>query len=103
MEKNSLVFNEMKIVSMNGETLKIKAKVRLDDDCKNGICSFHVTEDIYKLNKSGYYEDYVFGAIGDYTEMAEMTSGWFNKFHGRTRMGYDTSLIANLIYYIKKW
>ena len=101
MEKNSLVFNEMKIVSMNGETLKIKAKVRLDDDCKNGICSFHVTGDIYKLNKSGYYEDYVFGAIGDYTEMAEMTSGWFNKFNGRTRMGYDTSLIANLIYYIK--
>ena len=102
MKKNSLVFNEVKKVSMNGETLKIEAKVRLDDNCNNGICFFHVTEDIYRLNESGYYEDYICGAIGDYAEMAEMISGWFNKFHGRTRLGYDTSLIANLIYHIKK-
>ena len=53
MGKSSLVFNEMKIVSMNGETLKIKTKVRLDDNCNNGICFFHVTGDIYRLNKSG--------------------------------------------------
>lgn len=102
MKKNSLVFNEVKKVSMNGETLKIKTKVRLDDDCKNGICFFHITGDIYRLSKSGYYEDYICGAIGDYAEMAEMISGWFNKFHGRTRLGYDTSLIPNLIYHIKK-
>lgn len=102
MKKNSLVFNEVKKVSMNGETLKIEAKVRLDDNCNNGICFFHVTGDIYRLNESGYYEDYICGAIGDYAEMAEMISGWFNKFHGRTRLGYDTSLIANLIYHIKK-
>lgn len=102
MKKNSLVFNEVKKVSMNGETLKIKTKVRLDDDCRNGICFFHITGDIYRLSKSGYYEDYICGAIGDYAEMAEMISGWFNKFHGRTRLGYDTSLIPNLIYHIKK-
>lgn len=102
MEKSNLVFNETKMVSMNGETLKIEAKVRLDDDCNNGICFFHVTGDIYKLNNRGYYEDYIGGAIGDYAEMEEMISGWFNKFHNRTRLGYDTSLIPNLIYHIKK-
>lgn len=102
MKKNSLVFNEVKKVSMNGETLKIEAKVRLDDNCNNGICFFHVTGDIYRLNESGYYEDYICGAIGDYAEMAEMISGRFNKFHGRTRLGYNTGLVSNLNYYIKR-
>ena len=102
MKKNSLVFNEVKKVSMNGETLKIKTKVRLDDDCNNGICFFHVTGDIYRLNKYGYYEDYICGAIGDYAEMAEMISGWFNKFHGRTRLGYNTGLISDLNYHVKR-
>lgn len=102
MKKSSLVFNEVKEVSINGEKLKIEAKVRLDDDCNNGICFFHVTGDIYRLNKSGYYEDYICGAIGDYAEMVEMISGWFNKFHGRTRLGYRTGLISDLNYHVKR-
>lgn len=102
MEKSSLVFNEMKKVSMNGKELKIEAKVRLDDNCNNGICFFHVTGDIYELNEYGRYEDYICGAIGNYAEMAEMISGWFNKFHGRTRLGYHTGLISELNYYIKR-
>lgn len=102
MKKNSLVFNEVKKVSINGEKLKIEARVRLDDDCKNGICFFHLTGDIYRLNKSGYYKDYICGAIGDYAEMAEMISGWFNKFHDRTRLGYHTGLISDLNYHIRR-
>lgn len=102
MKKNSLVFNEVKKVSINGEKLKIEAKVRLDDDCKNGICFFHLTGSIYILGESGRYSLYKSWAIGDDIEKFEMVSGWFNKFHGRTRLGYDTSLIPNLIYHIKK-
>ena len=102
MKKSSLEFNETKKVSINGEKFKIEAKARLDDDCKNGICCFHLTGDIYILGKSDRCELFRSGAIGDDIEKLRMVSGSFNKFHDRTRLGYDTSLIPNLIYYMKK-
>lgn len=37
------------------ENGKIEIKIRLSDDCKNGICEFAITADIYELNKRGRY------------------------------------------------
>ena len=42
-------------VSKEFEGGKITVKIRLSDDCKNGVCNFAITADIYELRASGRY------------------------------------------------
>ena len=42
-------------VSKEFEGGKITAKIRLSDDCKNGVCDFAITADIYELRANGRY------------------------------------------------
>lgn len=35
---------------------KITVKIRLSDDCKNGVCNFAITADIYELRAGVYYK-----------------------------------------------
>lgn len=43
-------------VSKKFEGGKITVKIRLSDDCKNGVCDFAITADIYELRAGGYYK-----------------------------------------------
>ena len=42
-------------VSKEFEGGKITVKIRLSDDCKNGVCDFAITADIYELRANGRY------------------------------------------------
>lgn len=42
-------------VSKKFEGGKITVKICLSDDCKNGVCNFAITADIYELRKNGRY------------------------------------------------
>lgn len=44
------------LVSKEFEGGKITVKICLSDDCKNGVCDFAITADIYKLRAGGYYK-----------------------------------------------
>lgn len=102
MEKTSLLFKEEKEFTKDGQTYKIKAKVSLDDDCNNGICFIHVTGGEYIKNKYGYFEEYMFGALGNEIKYARMKASKFVHMHGKTIYGYDTGFIDNMIYHIKQ-
>lgn len=43
------------LVSKEFEGGKITVKIRLSDDCKNGVCDFAITADIYQLRSNGCY------------------------------------------------
>lgn len=102
MEKTSLLFKEEKEFTKEGRVYKIKAKVRLDDDCNNGICFIHVTGEEYIKNKFGYFEEYMFGALGDEIKNARMKAGKFVHMHGKTIYGYDSYFVEDLNYHIKQ-
>lgn len=102
MEKTSLLFKEEKEFVESGQTYKIKAKVRLDDDCNNGICFIHVTGEEYVKNKYGYFEEFICGALSKEIANAEMEASKFVELHGKTIYGYSTGFVENMIYDIQK-
>ena len=102
MEKTNLIFEEEKEFTKGGQVCKIKAKVRLDDNCNNGICFIHVTGEEYIKNKYGYLEEYMLGALGNEIKYARMKASKFVFMHGKTIYGYEPNFVENLIYHIKQ-
>ena len=54
-----------KVYQENGETLKIIANLRYDDECGNGHNTFSITGDIYYKKGNGQWGDYGGGCIHD--------------------------------------
>ena len=55
METNGLIYNVEKIYIENGTTFKMKVNIRLNDECKNNICEWTITADIYEKQGDGRY------------------------------------------------
>lgn len=55
METNNLSYNVAKIYVENGITYKMNVHISLNDDCKNGICNWSVTADIYEKRRNGRF------------------------------------------------
>lgn len=53
MKTSKLNYRESKVYTKNGITYKIDVTVSLNDECKNGICSWRITADIYERRKNG--------------------------------------------------
>lgn len=52
-----------KIYTEGGETYKLTAKVRYDDECGNGHNTFAITGEQYRKRKNGTWEEDAFGCI----------------------------------------
>ena len=55
MEIKNLSYNVTKIYVENGITYKMNVYISLDDYCKNGICDWSITADIYEKRRNGRY------------------------------------------------
>lgn len=50
---NRLSYTASKRYVQGGTTFEINAKILLADDCKNNICDWSITADIYEQRKTG--------------------------------------------------
>lgn len=50
---NRLCYTVSKRYIQAGTTFKINVKILLADDCKNNICDWSITADIYEQRKTG--------------------------------------------------
>lgn len=51
METKNLSYNVTKFYVENGITYKMNVRISLDDCCKNGICDWSITADIYEKRR----------------------------------------------------
>ena len=52
---NRLCYTVSKRYIQAGTTFKINVKILLADDCKNNICDWSITADIYEQRKNGRF------------------------------------------------
>jgi hypothetical protein len=57
-ELNALRYETTKVYTENGNTFRMKVKIQLADECKNGVCSWSVTADIDIKKRNGRYYDF---------------------------------------------
>ena len=55
MERKNLSYNVTKIYVENGVTYKMDVRISLGDFCKNGICDWSITADIYEKRRNERY------------------------------------------------
>ena len=55
METKNLSYNVTKFYVENGITYKMNVRISLDDCCKNGVCDWGITADIYEQRKNGRF------------------------------------------------
>lgn len=55
MKTNNLSYNVTKIYVENGITYKMNVRISLDDSCKNGVCDWSITADIYEKRRNGRF------------------------------------------------
>ena len=55
MERKNLSYNVTKIYVENGITYKMNVCISLDDSCKNGVCDWNITADVYEKRKNGRF------------------------------------------------
>lgn len=53
MKTNKLSYTASKNYAENGVTYRIGVKIQLADECKNGVCHWSITADIYEIKKTG--------------------------------------------------
>lgn len=98
---NKLEYKHKRIYTEDGAELKLVVKISLGDDCKNKICDWSITADIYcKMN-----EHWVFGAGGCCHKEIEKVFPELAKFiplHLSNHYGAPLYPTGNGIYHIKK-
>lgn len=98
---NRLEYKHERIYTEDGEELKMVVKISLGDDCKNNICEWSITADIY-YKKNGYW---IWGAGGCCHEEIEKVFPELAKFiplHLSNHYGASLYPVGNGIYHIKK-
>lgn len=65
METKNLFYNVTKFYVENGITYKINVCISLDDCCKNGVCDWGITADIYEKRRNGRFVWYASGCCHD--------------------------------------
>ena len=65
METNNLSYNVTKFYVENGITYKMNVCISLDDCCKNGVCDWGITADIYEKRRNGRFVWYASGCCHD--------------------------------------
>lgn len=65
METKNLFYNVTKFYVENGITYKINVRISLDDCCKNGVCDWGITANIYEKRRNGRFVWYASGCCHD--------------------------------------
>lgn len=55
MKTNKLSYSASKNYVENGVTYRIYVKIQLADECKNGVCNWSITADIYEKRQNGRF------------------------------------------------
>lgn len=55
MKTNKLSYTALKNYVENGTTCRIDVKIQFADECKNGVCSWSITADIYEKRQNGRF------------------------------------------------
>lgn len=55
MKTNELSYNVTKFYVENGITYKMNVRISLNDYCKNGVCDWSITADIYEKRRNGRF------------------------------------------------
>lgn len=55
MKTTKLSYNVTKFYVENGITYKMNVNISLDDYCKNGVCDWSITADIYEKRRDGRF------------------------------------------------
>lgn len=98
---NKLEYKHKRIYTEDGEELKMVVKISLDDDCKNNMCDWSITADIYCKK----HEYWVWSAGGCMHEEIEKIFPELKKFiplHNSNHYGAPLYPEENGIYHIKK-
>lgn len=98
LTKNQKHIYGWKIYQENGDTFRIKAQVRHDDECGNGHNSFSITGEIEAKRKNGQWYEYAGGCLHEEIAKHFPELAPFIKWH---LMGTDHPMhyVSNTIYH----
>lgn len=90
-----------KIYTKDGETFKLTAKVRYDDQCNNGHNSFAITGEQYRKNNHGKWEEDSFGRMHETIAQHFPELAPYIKWHSTSSEG-PMHYIANTVYHVQE-
>jgi hypothetical protein len=102
MKTNNLIYSSTKTYTKSGDTYRLTANVELSDKCKNGICDFAITGNIYKKSKNGRWIHYAGGCVHESILKYFPNLEIFVKLHLCNRYGQPMYSIDNGIYWLKE-
>lgn len=101
MERKNLSYNVTKFYVENGITYKMNVHIGLDDSCKNGVCDWNITADVYEKRKNGRF---VWCASGCYHDEILKYFPEFKRFvdlHLSNHYGQPMYPVENGFYHLK--
>lgn len=101
MKANELFYSTQKKYVENRKTYKMNVYISLNDDCKNGICNWSITGEIYEKRRNGRYVLYSSGCchgeiLKHFPEFKE-----FIDLHWSNHYGQPMYSVENGFYYLK--
>lgn len=102
METNTLKHTVSKIYLDNGNTYKVIATINLNDECKNGICSWSITGILYQKKGNGRFYDIGYGCIHEEILKASPKLKMFVDLHLCDWHGTPLYPVENGYYFLQK-
>lgn len=102
METNTLKHTVSKIYLDNGNTYKVIATIKLNDECKNGICSWSITGILYQKKGNGRFYDIGYGCIHEEILKASPKLKMFVDLHLCDWHGTPLYPVENGYYFLQK-
>lgn len=101
METKNLSYNVTKFYVENGITYKMNVYISLNDDCKNGICNWSITADIYEKRRNGCFVWCTSGCCYDEILKYFPEFKTFTNLHLCNHYGQPMYSVENGFYYLK--
>lgn len=101
METKNLSYNVTKFYVENGITYKMNVYISLNDDCKNGICNWSITADIYEKRRNGRFVWCTSGCCYDEILKYFPEFKTFTNLHLCNHYGQPMYSVENGFYYLK--
>lgn len=101
LTKNQKMVFGPKIYTQGGQTYRITAKLRFDDQCGNGHNTFSITGDIDRMGKNGKWYDDAGGCIHEELEKHFPELSKYIKWHLVSTDG-PMHYIANTVYHVEQ-